>query len=87
MLAYIVLISSYGEVEFWFACLKVVTLVGLMIFALVADLGGIPPEHKYIGGQYWRDEPFNDHYLGVKPVSLARFLGFWGVLTRVSLCP
>lgn len=55
-----------------------------MIFGLVADLGGIPPKHEYIGGRYWRNEPFNDDFkgLGVKPVGLSRLLGFWGVLTK-----
>lgn len=57
--------------------------VGLILFGLIADLGGVPPNHEYIGGRYWREEPFNDTFLDLKPVSLARFLGFWAVLTKV----
>lgn len=38
----------------------------------------------YTGGKYWREEPFNDDYGGVTPVSTARFLGFWKVLTQAA---
>lgn len=57
-----------------------------MLFGLIADLGGIPPKHEYIGGRYWRDHPFNDNFkgLGIKPVGLSRLLGFWGVLTKAA---
>lgn len=34
-------VKYYGEVEFWFACLKVTLLVGLIIFGIVADVGGV----------------------------------------------
>lgn len=38
----------------------------------------------YTGGKYWREEPFNDDFGGVTPVSTARFLGFWKVLTQAA---
>ena len=60
-------------------------VVGLIIFGLIVDLGGVPPDREFIGGRYWRNEPFNDTYKGLAPVSKARFLGFWAVLTKVSL--
>lgn len=44
----------YGEIEFVFAWIKVLTLIGLIIFGLIADLGGIPPNREFIGGRYWR---------------------------------
>lgn len=77
-------VKWYGEIEFVFACIKVTTLIGLILFGLIADLGGIPPKHEYIGGRYWRHEPFNDNFKGlnIKPVGLSRLLGFWGVLTK-----
>ncbi|BEJ17270.1 hypothetical protein CspHIS471_0606710 [Cutaneotrichosporon sp. HIS471] len=77
-------VKWYGEIEFFFAWVKVLTLLGLIIFGLIANLGGIPPKREFIGGRYWRDEPFNDEFLSLKPVSLARFLGFWAVLTRAA---
>ncbi|WVR06753.1 hypothetical protein IAU60_003788 [Kwoniella sp. DSM 27419] len=77
-------VKYFGEIEFVFATIKVATLIGLIIFGLIADLGGVPPHKEYIGGRYWRNEPFNDNFMGLKPVSLSRFLGFWSVLTKAA---
>lgn len=54
-----------------------------MIFCLVIDLGGGPDKDRR-GFRYWRDEPFNNGYLGIDPPAKARFLGFWAVLTQAS---
>lgn len=77
-------VKYYGEIEFFFACLKVATLLGLMLFALIANLGGVPTNKVYIGGKYWREEPFNNDYLGIKPKSLSNFCGFWAVFTGAA---
>lgn len=76
--------SSYGEVEFFFAWVKVLTLIGLVIFGIIVNVGGIPGHREYIGGRYWRENPWNDTFMDLKPVGKARFLGFWAVLTRAS---
>lgn len=34
-------VKYYGEIEFWFACLKVTMLLGLIIFGIIANVGGI----------------------------------------------
>jgi amino acid transporter len=57
-------------------------LLALILFGLIADVGGI--NHVYTGGRYWREEPFNDTFENLSPVSLARFLGFWKVLTQAA---
>jgi amino acid transporter len=67
-----------------FAWIKVLALIGLVIFGLIANLGGVPTNREFIGGRYWRAEPFNDNFMGVQPVSKSRFLGFWAVLTRAA---
>lgn len=69
-------VSVYGEAEFWFASLKVITIVGLLILALVLDLGG-GPNHDRIGFRYWNDpgamKPF------IADGNSGRFLGvFFG---------
>jgi amino acid transporter len=73
----------FGEFEFWFACIKIMTVVGLIIFCLVIDLGGGPDKDRR-GFRYWKQEPFNADYLGIQPPAKARFLGFWAVLTQAS---
>ena len=45
-------VSIYGEAEFIFASIKIVTIVGLLLVALVIDLGGAPDGHRR-GFQYW----------------------------------
>jgi amino acid transporter len=43
---------AFGECEFWFASIKVVTIIGLIILGLVIDLGGTPT-HDRLGFRYW----------------------------------
>jgi amino acid transporter len=71
----IAFVRIYGELEFGFATLKIMLIVGINIMALVITCGG-GPDHKSIGFQYWKEPgPFVQylHYSG----SLGRFLGFW----------
>ncbi|KAM0446866.1 hypothetical protein ACHAO4_009190 [Trichoderma viride] len=75
-------VKYFGEVEFVFACVKVLMLVALILFGLIADLGGV--NGVYTGGRYWRDEPFNDTFANLSPASFAGFLGFWKVLTQAA---
>ncbi|PQE14207.1 Dicarboxylic amino acid permease protein [Rutstroemia sp. NJR-2017a BVV2] len=68
-------IGVYGELEFVFALLKIMLIVGLNIMALVITCGGGPNGETY-GFRYWRDPgPFVD-YLGYTG-ALGHFLGFW----------
>ncbi|KAJ6460688.1 amino acid permease/ SLC12A domain-containing protein [Mycena vitilis] len=76
-------IKYFGEFEFVFASIKIITIVGLLILSLVIDLGG-GPDHDRRGFRYWREAPFNDDFLGLVPASKARFLGFWAVFTQAA---
>ncbi|KAK7061465.1 dicarboxylic amino acid permease [Favolaschia claudopus] len=72
----------YGEAEFIFASIKVVTITGLIILGIVLDLGG-GPDHDRIGFRYWKNPgpfvQFND-IAGAK----GRFLGWWEVMTQAA---
>lgn len=72
----------YGECEFWFASIKVITISGLIILGIVISAGG-GPSHKKIGFQYWRNPGPFTHYSGIQG-SLGHFLGFWAVLTQAA---
>jgi yeast amino acid transporter len=76
-------VKHFGEFEFWFAALKILTVAGLIIAGLVIDLGGAP-DHDRRGFRFWREFPMDDEYLGITPKSKARFLGFWAVLTQAA---
>jgi amino acid transporter len=68
-------VRVYGELEFGFASLKIMLIVGVNIMALVITCGGGPDGHKY-GFQYWRNPgPFVE-YLGYAG-SLGHFMGFY----------
>lgn len=72
-------VRVFGELEFWFASLKLLTVVFLIIFGLVIDLGGIPGVDR-IGFAYWKHPgPFVE-YIGSG--SWGNFLGFWSVMTN-----
>lgn len=51
----------YGEAEFWFASLKIMGILGLLLMALVLICGGGPKGEAY-GFRYWRDPgPVNEY--------------------------
>ncbi|GME79844.1 unnamed protein product [Ambrosiozyma monospora] len=47
--------KAYGEAEFWFSLIKLVTVIGFIIFGIVIDCGGGPNSDGYLGGTYFRD--------------------------------
>ena len=46
--------KGYGEAEFFFSLIKVLAVIGFIIFGIVINCGGGPDGH-YIGGKYWHD--------------------------------
>ncbi|KAG7835474.1 hypothetical protein KL942_005297 [Ogataea angusta] len=77
----IVDVGAYGEVEFWITMVKILLIVGSMIFCLVATCGG-NPLHKTTGFQYWKDPGPFVHYLTDKPIG--KFLGVWRVFINAG---
>lgn len=54
-------VRFYGETEFWFASLKVLGILGLLIMAVVLILGG-GPTHDRLGFRYWTQPgPVNEY--------------------------
>lgn len=74
--------SVYGETEFWFCSIKVLTIVGLIILGVILTAGGGPDGEK-IGFKYWRDPGPFVQYMGISG-SKGRFLGFWAVLSQAA---
>ncbi|KAF9218914.1 hypothetical protein BS17DRAFT_790496 [Gyrodon lividus] len=75
-------VGAYGEAEFWFCSIKVVTITGLIILGIILDLGG-GPSHDRIGFRYWKDPgPFVnfDRIQGTK----GHFLGWCRVITQAA---
>ncbi|KAF7331999.1 Amino acid permease [Mycena kentingensis (nom. inval.)] len=72
----------YGEAEFIFASIKVITITGLIILGIVLDLGG-GPDHDRLGFRYWKHPGPFVQYNGIGG-SKGQFLGWVSVLTQAA---
>ncbi|KAL8644569.1 MAG: hypothetical protein Q9226_007699 [Calogaya cf. arnoldii] len=64
-----------------FASIKIITIVGFIVFAFIIDLGG-GPTHDRLGFQYWNNPGAMKAYKGTG--SNGRFLGFFSVLINAA---
>ena len=74
-------VAIYGEAEFIFASIKILTIVGLLILALVLDLGG-GPSHDRLGFRYWKHPGAMKEYIGTGDTG--RFLGLFSTLVNAA---
>jgi amino acid transporter len=75
-------VGAYGEAEFWFSSIKVITITGMIILGIIVDLGG-GPKHDRIGFRYWKDPgPFTDYHGITGPKG--HFLGTCSVATQAA---
>ncbi|KAJ3506059.1 hypothetical protein NLJ89_g7085 [Agrocybe chaxingu] len=74
--------GAYGEAEFIFASIKVITIVGLIILGIILDLGGGPNRDR-LGFRYWKNPGPFVQYAGIAGAK-GRFLGWWAVLTQAA---
>ncbi|KAJ3855752.1 amino acid permease [Lentinula lateritia] len=72
----------YGEAEFIFASIKVLTITGLIILGIVIDLGG-GPNHDRLGFRYWKNPGPFVQYDGISG-NTGKFLGWWAVITQAA---
>ncbi|GKZ31498.1 hypothetical protein AbraIFM66950_012165 [Aspergillus brasiliensis] len=73
-------VQYFGEVEFFAACIKTITIIGLMILCLVIDLGGSPQGR--LGFRYWKNPGAFKEYLDTG--ATGQFLGFWACVTNAA---
>ncbi|QPG98406.1 hypothetical protein C2857_007577 [Epichloe festucae Fl1] len=72
------LVQIFGEVEFFFAVLKILLVVFLIILGLVIDLGGVPGTPP-VYFEHWKDPgPFVEY---MASGGWGKFLGYWSVMT------
>ncbi|GAA5852561.1 hypothetical protein JCM9279_005512 [Rhodotorula babjevae] len=74
-------VGAFGEAEFWFSLIKIITLVGLILLGIIITSGGVPGADP-IGFRYWRETPFQQ--LNGIPGAKGRFLSFWTVFLQAS---
>ena len=73
-------VGFYGELESGLSMIKIITIVGFMIFACFID-GGIGGREK-LGAKYWSNPGAFASYL--VPGALGKFVGFWAVLVQAG---
>lgn len=74
-------VRAYGESEVFFAALKILLIIGLIIAGIVVDLGGAAGQNR-IGFRYWNDPgPFNSYLVDG---NTGKFLGFWSTLISAA---
>jgi amino acid transporter len=74
-------IQIYGEAEFIFASVKIITIVGLLIMAFIVDLGG-GPKHDRLGFRFWKKPGAMKEYASTGDAG--RFLGLFSVLVNAA---
>ncbi|EEA25743.1 hypothetical protein TMatcc_006025 [Talaromyces marneffei ATCC 18224] len=66
-------VRFYGESEFWFASIKILTLMGLLMLSFILFWGG-GPNRERLGFHYWKDPgSFNAYIIDG---GAGRFVGF-----------
>ncbi|KAJ5389410.1 Amino acid/polyamine transporter I [Penicillium cataractarum] len=72
----------FGEMEFWFCSIKVLTIIGLIISGIIISAGG-GPNHKAIGFKFWNETGGFQQYKDIGGAK-GRFLGFFSVLINAA---
>ncbi|CZT15155.1 probable proline-specific permease (proline transport protein) [Ramularia collo-cygni] len=80
----IIAVSFFGEAEFWFASIKLITIIGLIILGIVLMLGGGPNRDR-LGFRYYKYQngygAFNEYLV---PGNTGKFLAFWTAFSRAG---
>lgn len=77
----IIAVEVFGEAEFWFASIKLITILGLIIVGVVIMAGG-GPNHDAVGFRYWNNPGSFKEYL--TPGAAGRFLAYWTAFVRAG---
>lgn len=82
LLLNIIAVPFFGEVEFWFASIKLITIIGLIIVGIVLFFGGGPEQASRLGFRYWNTPGAFTPYL--VPGDTGKFLGYWTAFVRAG---
>ncbi|CCG80921.1 putative Arginine transporter [Taphrina deformans PYCC 5710] len=73
-------VKVYGELEFWAASIKVITIIGFILFGICIDAGA--GKEGYLGFTHWvHPGPFAEYLVSG---STGKFVGFWAVLIQAG---
>ena len=75
-------VEYFGESEFWFASIKIITIVGLIILGFVIFFGGAPT-HDRLGFRYWETPGAFIPYMASG--NWGKFLAYWTATVRAGI--
>lgn len=73
-------VNVFGELEFYLASIKVVALVGFMIFGICINAGA--GDQGYLGFKYWKEPGAFAPYIA--DGDTGKFVAFWAVLIQAG---
>lgn len=68
-------VKVFGEIEFWIASIKILTIIGLIIVGIVIFFGGAPNSHGILGFHYWKTP--GSFVERLVPGNTGKFLACW----------
>lgn len=88
LLLNIITVEYFGEAEFWFASIKLITIIGLIILGIVLFFGGGPDQGR-LGFRYWEPLTATNGDWGafktyMAPGATGRFLAYWTATIRAG---
>ncbi|KAL5345462.1 hypothetical protein ACLOAV_009835 [Pseudogymnoascus australis] len=81
LLLNVIAVSFFGEAEFWFASIKLITILGLIILGIVLFFGG-GPNHDRLGFRYWKVPGAFKEYR--TPGDTGKFLAYWHAFVKAG---
>jgi len=82
LLLNIIAVPFFGESEFWFASIKLITIIGLIIVGIVLFFGGGPAQTSRLGFRYWNNPGAFNPYL--VEGDTGKFLAYWTAFVRAG---
>ncbi|KAK6827589.1 proline-specific permease [Apiospora arundinis] len=79
----IIAVEVFGEAEFWFASIKLITIMGLVILGIVLMCGG-GPSHEALGFKYWYPGAPGAFKEYMTTGNTGRFLAYWTAFVRAG---
>lgn len=77
-------VGVYGETEFWFASIKIITLIGLLLLSFILFWGG-GPNRQRLGFHYWKDPGAMNPYLVTSNKDTGRFIGLLQCIVKSAI--
>jgi amino acid transporter len=77
-------VKMYGEIEFYFALIKVITIIGFLLFAFCIDMGA--GQQGFRGAKTWNNPGAFAPYQAeqINNEALAKFISFWAVMIKAG---